>query len=75
MCAFKITIMRIEKKQIKVGSRVRLKEDVEKFNCTYAKGHGFKVYGSSCRGWDLIDDDGNKMDECLFIHDKLELVD
>jgi len=67
--------MKIEKKQIKIGSRVRVTEDIEMFNCTYTKGHEFKVYGSSYRGWDLIDDDGNKMDECLFIHDKLELVE
>lgn len=66
--------MKIEKQQIKIGSRVRLLEDVEMFNCTYTKGHEFTVYGSSYRGWDLIDDDGNKMNECLFIHDKLELV-
>jgi hypothetical protein len=53
---------------------VRLTEDVEMFKCIYTKGHEFTVYGSSFRGWDLIDDDGNKIDECLFIHDKLELV-
>ena len=67
--------MKIEHKQIKIGSRVRLLEDVEMFNHTYTKGHEFNVYGSSYRGWDLVDDDGNKIDECLFIHDKLELVE
>ena len=67
--------MKIEHKQIKIGSRVRLLEDVEMFNCTYTKGHEFTVYDGSYRGWDLVDDDGNKMDECLFIHDKLELVE
>lgn len=36
------------------------------FNITYPKGHVFTVYGSSYRGWDLVDDSGNKMDECLF---------
>lgn len=66
--------MKIENKQIKIGSRVRLLEDVKMFNSIYKKGHEFKVYSSSYRGWDLIDDDGNKIDECLFIHDKLELV-
>lgn len=66
--------MRIEHQQIQIGSRVRITEDIEMFNCTYIKGHEFTVYGSSQRGWDLIDDDGHKMDECLFIHDKLELV-
>jgi hypothetical protein len=53
---------------------VRLLEDVEMLNCTYTKGHEFTVYDSSSRGWDLIDDDGNKITECLFIHDKLELL-
>ena len=66
--------MKIEKQQIKVGSRVRLLKDVKMFNCIYTKGHKFTVYAGGQRGWDLIDDDGNKMDECLFIHDKLELI-
>lgn len=66
--------MKIEHNQIKIGSRVKLTEDVELFACTYTKGHEFTVCGSSYRGWDLVDDDGNKMGECLFIHDKLELI-
>jgi hypothetical protein len=66
--------MKILKPQIEIGSRVRLLEDVEMFECVYTKGHEFTVYGASYRGWDLIDDDGNKIDECLFIHDKLELL-
>jgi len=66
--------MRIENGIIKIGSRVRIIEDVEMFDCTYTKGHEFKVYGSSYRGFDLIDDCGNRIDECLFIHDKLELI-
>lgn len=67
--------MKIERKQIKLGSRVRLTEDVDMHNVTYTKGHEFNVYAETQRGFDLIDDDGNKMDECLFIHDKLELID
>ena len=66
--------MKQEKRHIKIGSRIRLKEDVDMVNVTYTKGHEFTVYNSSYRGWDLIDDDGNKIDECLFIHDKLELI-
>lgn len=66
--------MKQEKRHIKIGSRVRLTEDVEMFTVTYTKGYEFTVYGSSYRGWDLIDDDGNKIVECLFIHDKLELI-
>ncbi len=60
--------------QIKIGSRVRLTEDVEMFDLTYKKGHEFTVYGSSYRGWDLKDDFGNVMNECLFIHNRLELI-
>lgn len=67
--------MIIEHKQIKIGSRVRLTKDVSLFHRTFTKGHEFTVYGSSYRGWDLVDDDGNKMDETLFIHNKLELID
>lgn len=66
--------MKIENEQIKIGSRVQLKEDVKMFNCTYTKGHEFNVYGLTARGWDLKDDEGNVMNECLFIHDKLELI-
>jgi hypothetical protein len=62
------------KKEIKIGSKVKLTEDVEIFNRIYIKGHEFTVYGSSYRGWNLIDNEGNKIDECLFIHNKLELV-
>jgi hypothetical protein len=66
--------MKIQHDSIKIGSRVALITDVEMFNCTYTKGHEFVVYGESYRGWDLKDDDGNVMDECLFIHDKLKLI-
>lgn len=62
------------KNTCKIGSRVKLTEDISLFNKQFKKGHIFTIYGSSYRGWDLIDDDGNKMDECLFIHDKLELL-
>lgn len=67
--------MKVENKRIKVDSRVRLNEEHKMFNCTYTKGHEFNVVGSSYRGFDLEDDEGNKIHECLFMHDKLELVD
>lgn len=60
-------------RELKIGDNVRITEDINLFNKIFKKGHKFKIYGSSYRGWDLIDDDGNKIDECLFIHDKLEL--
>jgi len=61
----------MQSKQITIGSRVRLIDDTNRFS----KGHEFTVYGHSFRGFDLVDDQGNKMDECLFIHDKLELIE
>ena len=36
-------------KQIGVGSRIRLKEDVEMYNRTYTKGHEFNVVSQSQR--------------------------
>lgn len=59
---------------MKIGSRIRLKEEVNLFSKVFPKGHEFKIYGSSYRGFDLVDDDGQKMDECAFIHDKFELI-
>lgn len=53
---------------MKIGDSVILIEDVVMFNKTYKKGHKFKIYGDSgYRGWDLIDKDGNKIDETRFI--------
>lgn len=61
--------------KIKVGSRIKLKEDVKMYDRTYSKGHEFNVVDYNYpRGFDLEDDDGNRIDECLFIHDKLELI-
>lgn len=61
-------------KQIKIGSRVRLKEDHSMTKITYKAGHEFTIYGCSQRGWDMVDDYGNKIDEALFMEYKLELV-
>ena len=59
-------------RNLKIGDRVRLTEDITNMYMPFLKGHIFTIFDSSYRGWDLIDDDGNKMVECLFIHDKLE---
>ena len=67
--------MKVNYRQITIGSRVRLLDDIPMFNVIYKKGHQFTVYGESYRGFNLIDDNGNKIDECLFIEDKLELID
>ena len=66
--------MIIEREIMDIGSRVRLTEDVKLHNRIYIKGHEFTIYGISERGFDLIDDDGNKIDETRFIQSKYELI-
>jgi len=62
-------------RNLKIGDRVRLNEDITNMYMPFPKGHIFTIFGSTLRGWDLVDDNGNKLVECLFIHDKLELFD
>jgi hypothetical protein len=62
---------------IQIGSRVRLNEKHESFghNKVFEAGHEFIVYGSEgMRGWNLIDDEGYKLDETAMISYKFELV-
>lgn len=47
----------------KIGERVRLKKDMELGIGTYTKGHEFKVVSWHERGYDLVDDDGNEIQE------------
>ena len=54
-------------KNIKMGSRVRLLERIEMTNITYEIGHEFTVFDCGERGWDLIDDNGNKLYETRFV--------
>ena len=50
---------------------VVLKERFEFNGKVFERGHHFTIIDSSYnRGWDLKDDDGNCIYECLFIHDK-----
>ena len=60
---------------IKIGSKVKLTKDIEMFARTYKSGEIFTVYGSSYRGWDLVNDKGEKIDETFFVQDKYELFD
>jgi hypothetical protein len=62
------------RRNLKIGDRIKLNDRVESGNRVFESGHEFTIYGSSYRGWDIIDDEGNKIDECLFIHDKFELA-
>jgi hypothetical protein len=59
--------------QINIGSKVILIEDIEMFARTYKIGEIFTVYGSSYRGWDLVNDKGEKIDETLFSEHKYKL--
>jgi len=61
--------------QIKIGSKVKLTEDIKMFARTYKAGEIFTVYGSSYRGFDLVNDKGEKIDETRFVQDKYELYD
>ena len=61
--------------QIKIGCKVKLTADIPMFHKTYKAGEIFKVYGGSYRGWDLINDKGEKIDETLFVSDKYILFD
>lgn len=49
--------------QARVGSRVRLNSDVETLSGTFTKGTELTIVGESFRGWDLEDDDGNRLYE------------
>jgi len=62
-------------RNINIGDRIRLLEDVDMNKILYKKGHEFTVVSSSFRGLDLEDDDGNRLDETLFIHSLLELIE
>jgi len=66
--------MKIKHKEIGIGVRVRLTEDVEMFNCTYTKGHEFNVIAEGERGFDLQDDEGNKILETRLMSHKLEAI-
>lgn len=63
----------ISKERIKIGSKVILIEDIERFPKTYIAGEIFNVYGESYRGFDLVNDDGEKIDETLFVQYKYKL--
>jgi hypothetical protein len=59
---------------IGVGDRIRLTEDVTVNIVTYHKGHEFTIVDSGPRGFDVRDDDGDTIQECLSIHKYFEKV-
>jgi len=66
--------MKINKDIIKVGSRVKLNEEVDMGYCVYSKGHEFNVVSQGERGFNLEDDDGNKIFETRLMYYKLDLI-
>ena len=57
------------------GERVVFLEDFEFNNKLYKKGHQFTIVGNDdIRGYDLEDDNGNRIGETRFILHKYELL-
>ena len=54
-------------KIIRVGDRIRITQPIKMWQGTFTVGHEFTVVGSGARGFDLRDDDGNKVGECGMI--------
>lgn len=51
----------------KIGDYIYLNRDYNFNKVYYKKGHKFKIIGSSYRGHDIVDDNGNYIYETLFI--------
>ena len=59
------------RKQMEIGSRVRLTKEITLWNKTYSAGHEFTIVGNdNIRGFDLEDDNGNKVSETRFLLDE-----
>lgn len=54
---------------IRVGDTVVLVKSVRTYYGTFHIGHRFKVVGEGERGFDLEDDDGNRLGETCLIRD------
>lgn len=52
---------------MKIGDRIYITEELKMNNKVYPIGHQFVIIGSSPRGWDIKDDEGNTVYETLFI--------
>ena len=66
--------MKVEKTTMKVGSRIKLNENVDLGWCIFLKDHEFNIISEGERGFNLEDDDGNKIGETGLMQYKLELV-
>ena len=59
---------------MKIGDRVYITEEVKLFGHIFEAGHQFTIISSSERGWDLQDDDGNKMCETRFMNGQIKSI-
>lgn len=57
-----------------VGDRIRLTNDVAVLAGVFTRGHELTVTGSTSRGLDLRDDDGNMLCETLMVEHLFEKV-
>ena len=59
------------------GRRIRLTANRSALNGKFTCGHEFTITGSSYRGFDLIDDDGNRLLETMMYvpSDGFEFID
>lgn len=57
----------IPNQSLKIGDRIEITEDLSVLSGTYTKGHKFKIISEdNIRGFDLEDDEGNKVYEIRF---------
>ena len=62
-----------DKKQLQVGSKVKLTRDIKTFGGIFTAGHRFIVYSIGERGPNLVDIDGRKLDEMGLSVDALKV--
>lgn len=67
--------MKSENNRMKVGSIIELIEDLKMYHVTYKRGHRFTIINEGLRGFDIMDDDGNIIQECRLIHSIFKLAD
>lgn len=56
-----MTFISVAESENLVGKQVVLLEDVETLAGIFTKGHEMTITGTSVRGWDLIDKEGNRI--------------
>jgi hypothetical protein len=69
--------MFIPKRVVSSGTKVVLPEGrhIEVFTGKFIGPHEFTITAVSDRGWDLIDNEGRKISEALFIQDLFDIIE